>query len=58
MDVRSLRGAGEWGTCGAAELRERVRDGWQRGRAQLVLFLQAPAEGDIRTSQLTLVWSA
>lgn len=55
MDVRSLRGAGERGTCGAAELREGVRDGRQRGRTQLVLFLQAPAEGDIHTSESMFV---
>lgn len=55
MDVRSLRGARERGTRGAAEFRERVGDGRQRGRTQLVLFLQAPAEGDIHKSEPTLV---
>lgn len=57
VDIRSLRGARERGPRGAAEFREWVGDGRQRGRSQLVLFLQAPAEGDIHTSEPTLVSS-
>lgn len=48
--VRGLRGAENGGASWAAELRERVGDGWQGGWTQLLLFLQAPAEGDIHTS--------
>lgn len=46
MVVRGLYGAQNRGSSWAAELRERVGDGWQRGWTQLVLFLQVPAEGD------------
>lgn len=46
MLVRALRGAENRGACGAAELRERVGNGRQGGWTQLLLFLQAPTEGD------------
>lgn len=47
--LRGLYGAEHRGACWAAELRERVWDGWQGGWTQLLLFLQAPAEGDTHT---------
>lgn len=50
--VGGLRGAEDGGACGAAEFRERVWDGWQGGWTQLLLFLQAPAEGDKHTSHI------
>lgn len=34
------------GPCWAAELRERVGNGGQGSRAQVLLFLKTPAEGD------------
>lgn len=46
MVVGGLYGAENGGACWAAELRERVGDGRQGGWTQLLLFLQAPAEGD------------
>lgn len=46
MVVRGLDGAENGGARWAAELGERVGDGWQRGRTQLMLLLQAPAGGD------------
>lgn len=49
MVVRGLCWAENRGASWAAELRERVGDGWQGGWTQLLLFLQAPAEGDTRT---------
>lgn len=51
MVVRGLRGAHHRGARWAAELRERVGDGWQGGRTQLMLFLKAPAEGDTHFHQ-------
>lgn len=49
MVVRGLYRAENRGTCWAAELRERVGDSRQGGWTQLMLFLQAPAEGDTHT---------
>ena len=46
MVVTGLYGAEDRGACRAAELGERVGNGWQGGWTQLLLFLQAPAEGD------------
>lgn len=47
--VGGLDGAENRRACRAAELWERVGDGWQRGWTELLLFLQAPAEGDTHT---------
>lgn len=49
MVVRGLDGAKHRGPCWAAELRERVGDGRQGGRTQMLLSLKAPAEGDTHT---------
>lgn len=49
--VAGLRGAENGGVRGAAEFRERVRDGRQRRWAQLLLFPKKPAGGDKRTRQ-------
>lgn len=49
MVVGGLCGAQNGGASWAAELWERIRDGWQGGWTQLMLFLQTPAEGDTHT---------
>jgi len=47
--VGGLNGAEDGGAGRAAQLGERVGDGRQGGRAQQMLFLQTPAEGDTHT---------
>lgn len=49
MVVGGLNGAEDGGAGRAAQLGERVGDGRQGGRAQQMLFLQTPAEGDTHT---------